>query len=257
MKQTFFVSKREAYRAIDELIDDSQPNALYITLLILSSSVIASGLLLNNIAILIGGMLITPILTPVLLVALSLSTYKLYLLKRTLVTLGKSFLFVFGTTFLIAFILGIPENAYHQPILEGSTRTALLYFFVACVSGVAATLAWARKEVSSLLPGVSISVSLVPPLASVGMWVSAGLWSEAQFFFIVFILNIIGIIVGSMIVFTILGFYKTEDKLDAKEGQLRKEDEIKQAEREILKESKTIHKEDIVKNEEEINSNIL
>ena len=169
MKQTFFVSKREAYRAIDELIDDSQPNALYITLLILSSSVIASGLLLNNIAILIGGMLITPILTPVLLVALSLSTYKLYLLKRTLVTLGKSFLFVFGTTFLIAFILGIPENAYHQPILEGSTRTALLYFFVACVSGVAATLAWARKEVSSLLPGVSISVSLVPPLASVGV----------------------------------------------------------------------------------------
>ena len=257
MKEKFLVSKREAYRAIDDLINDSQPDALYITLLILSSSVIAAGLLLNNIAILIGGMLITPILTPVLLVALALSTSKLYLLKRTFGTLIKSFAFVLGTAFIISFVLGIPDNAYHQPVLESSMRTALLYFFVAGVSGVAATLAWARKEVSSLLPGVSIAVSLVPPLASVGMWVSDGMWGEAQFFFIVFILNIIGIIVGSMIVFTILEFYKTENKLDVREGELKKADEMKEAAKELLKDAKLIQREEIINSEDGIRGDIL
>lgn len=257
MKETFEVSKREAYRAVDDLINDSQPNALYIMLLVLSSSVIASGLLLNNVAILIGGMLITPILTPVLLVALSLTTSKFYLLKRTFSTLISSFLFVFITTLLISLILGIPDNAYQQPILESSVRTAILYFFVAGMSGVAATLAWARKEVSSLLPGVSIAVSLVPPLASVGMWVAGGDWAQAEFFLVVFLLNIIGIIVGSMIVFTMLGFYKTENKLDAKEEELRKKDEIKEAEKKLLKDSKTIQREEIIKSEDGVNSKIL
>jgi uncharacterized hydrophobic protein (TIGR00271 family) len=255
MKETFSVSKRAAYRAIDDLIEDSQPDSLYITLLILSSSVIASGLLLNNIAILIGGMLITPILTPVLLVALSFSTSKFYLLRRTLSTLIKSFLFVFGTAFVISLILGLPDNAYQQPILESSVRTAVLYFFVAGISGVAATLAWARKEASSLLPGVSIAVSLVPPLASVGMWMSAGIWDKSQFFFIVFVLNIIGIIVGSMIVFTMLGFYKTENKLSAKEIELKKEDEKKQREKELLKEAKIIQRDEIINGEDPVINN--
>ena len=257
MKETFSVSKREAYKAIDELIDDSRPDALYITLLILSSSVIASGLLLNNIAILIGGMLITPILTPVLLVALSIATSKWYLLKKTSITLLKSFAFVFGTTLIISLILGLPDNVYHQPILESSTRTAILYFFVAGISGVAATLAWSHKKISAALPGVSIAVSLVPPLASVGMWASAGVTLEAKFYLVVFILNLIGIIVGSMIVFTLLGFYKTENKLEAKEGEMKKEDKIIKAEKELLKDAKLIQREEIINSKDGINGNII
>jgi len=252
MKEKFSISKREAYRAIDELVSDSQPNALYITLLVLSSSVIASGLLLNNVAILIGGMLITPILTPVLLFALALSTSKMYLLKKTTSTLFESFSFVLVTTFIISAILGLPDNAYQQPILESSTRTAILYFFVAGVSGIAATLAWARKEASSILPGISIAVALVPPLASVGMWMSDGSWDRAEFFLIVFILNVIGMVMGSAIVFTMLGFYKTENKLDAKEDELKKKEEKEEAKKELLKEAKVIMREEIIESKEGI-----
>lgn len=257
MNETFAISKREAYKAIDELVEDSKPDALYMVLLVLSSSIIAGGLLLNNVAVLIGGMLVTPLLTPVLLVALSLSSMKMYIVKRTTLTLLKSFAFVFGTTFVISAIIGLPDNVYYQPVLESSGRTAFLYFFIATVSGIAATLAWAHKEASSILPGTAIAVSLVPPLASVGMWLSAGRWSEAEFYFAVFVLNVIGIIVGSIIVFTSLGFYKTDNKLIAKEGELKKEDEEKKKEKELLKEAKLIQREEIIKSKDGINSEII
>jgi len=146
MKEIFSLTERQAYKAVDDLIDESRPDGPYIVLLVLSSVIITSGLLLNNVAILIGGMLITPLLTPLLVVALSITTSKMYLLKRTGLILAKSFAFVFVTTFIVSLLIGLPENALQQSILESSPRTAFLYALVAIASGIAGTLAWIRKR---------------------------------------------------------------------------------------------------------------
>ncbi len=242
MKEIFSLTERQAYRAVDDLIDESRPDGAYVILLILSSIIITSGLLLNNVAILIGGMLITPLLTPLLVVALSITTSRTYLLRRTGLILIKSFLFVFVTTFVVSLIIGLPENVQNQPILESSHRTAFLYALVAIASGVAATLAWIRKEVSVALPGVSIAVSLVPPLAAVGMWLSQGYWSEAKFFGLVFLINVTMILVGSVAVFLILHLNDSLTILDKKEEELREEDEEKRKAKELEKEIKEIER---------------
>lgn len=218
------ITKREAYRAADELIEDSQPNAIYITLLILSSVAITSGLLLNNIAILIGGMLITPVLTPVLLISLGVSISSPKVIARTSRTLLKSFVFMFVVTFLISMFFGLPDNAFQDQIIENSTRTAFLYFLVAVASGVAASFAWARKEAQDILPGVSIAVSLVPPLCSAAMWISAWELDEARFYGFVFLFNLIGILMGSLVVFSMLGFSTSAEKVDKKVVQIEKEE---------------------------------
>jgi uncharacterized hydrophobic protein (TIGR00271 family) len=209
----------DRYRAIDELIEESRPGADYYSLLVLSSVIIAAGLLLANSAILIGGMLVTPLLNPILLVALGLSTSKIGLLKRTSKLVLKSTLVILGIAFAAGLVFHLPENGdfYRSVLFDNSLRAAFLYFIVAFSSGIAATFAWIRKGVTNILPGISIAVSIVPPIAMVGIWLATFDLELLRFFLFVFLFNLVGIIMGSMIVFSMLGFYKTgkhiEDKM--------------------------------------------
>jgi uncharacterized hydrophobic protein (TIGR00271 family) len=204
------VTKREQFKTVNELFERSEPNSLYYTLLIVSAFVIASGLLLNNGFIIIGGMLITPVLTPVLLIALGVAVGEPSALKDSSILLAKSFLLIVGASLLITFIFGPPNDIQ---VFENTMRTALLYFIVAVGSGAAATFTWARREVGEILQGVAIAVSLVPPLALIGIWLSALEFEIARFFFLVFIFNFMGVVVGSLVVFSLLKFHKAENKV--------------------------------------------
>lgn len=211
------VSKAAQYHTVRELLDESKANAVYYTLLVLSSFIVACGLLLDNAAIVIGGMLVTPMLTPVLAVALSISVGEVAALRRVGILIGKSFLIVLGASVLLTLVFGLPQNVL---TFENTVRTAVLYFVVALVSGVAATFAWARKEVAPVLPGIAIAVSLVPPISAVGIWLSALQFDAARFYFLVFLFNLFGIVMGSVIVFSLLKFYRTEKAIEEKEADL-------------------------------------
>lgn len=204
------VTKSDQYHTAGELLEESQPNSIYYTLLILSSFIVACGLLLDNPSIVIGGMLVTPMLTPVLAVALCISAGEPKPLQRLGILLGKSFLIVVVAAVLMTLVFGLPHSVL---ILENSLRTAILYFVVAIVSGVAATFAWVRKEIAAVLPGIAIAVSLVPPIAAVGIWLSALQFETARFYFLVFLFNLFGIVMGSVVVFSLLRFYRADKKI--------------------------------------------
>lgn len=206
------MTRSSQYRTVDELLNESKPSTIYYTLLVLSSVIVACGILLGNPPIIIGGMLVTPMLTPVLSIALSLSTGEPKLLKPLGILLAKSFGFIVVSSFIIAVILGAPKEVF----FDNTVRTAILYFIVAIVSGVAATLAWAHKEVSSMLPGIAVAVSLVPPISAVGVWLSVFHFEAARFFFFVFFANLLGIVMGSIVVFSLLKFYKVDKKVKEK-----------------------------------------
>lgn len=201
----------EKYRAVDELIKESRADKDYFSLLVLSSVIISAGILLANSAVLIGGMLVTPILNPILLIALGVSASKPEVLKRTGKLILKSSAIIIGISFVAGFIFSVPESGdfYRSSLFDNSLRSAFLYFLVAFASGIAATFAWVRKGVSDILPGISIAVALVPPLSMVGVWLATLDLDLARYFLFVFLFNLVGIVMGSMIVFSMLGFYKT------------------------------------------------
>lgn len=210
-KNLLEISESEQYRTIDELLERSKPNATYYTLLVLSSLIIAVGLLLNSASVVIGGMLVTPVLIPVLAMALGISTGEIdFLRKEILALLGKSFVIILIGSFFIALIFGAPSNIY---VFENTVKTAILYFIVALSSGIAATFAWTRKEISEVLPGISIAVSLVPPLSLIGISLSLLDFEIARFYFLVFLFNLLGITMGSLIVFSLLKFHKAGTRL--------------------------------------------
>ena len=75
------MTKVDQYKTVEELLKKSESHSVYYTLLILSVCIVAIGLLLGNAAIVIGGMLVTPILTPILVIALGFSTGQMGAIK--------------------------------------------------------------------------------------------------------------------------------------------------------------------------------
>ncbi len=214
------MARWEQYRTVDELIERSQANSLYYTLLVLSSFIVASGLLLSNSAIVIGGMLVTPLLTPILLVALGLAIGEVRPIKRAFYLIIKSAAIVVVGSAALAFIFGTARGSF---VFDDSAQTAVLYFIVAIASGVAATLAWARKEIAEVLPGVAIAVSLVPPLGIVGIALASWDIAVVRFHVLIFLFNLLGILVGSLVVFSLLKFYRSSDEMQKKAHEIEKQ----------------------------------
>lgn len=209
------IDRERQYRPINELISESRPNGVYYLLLILSSVIVVAGILLANPAIIVGGVLVTPILTPILLIALGIIAGKPKLLKRTSLLVLKSILIVFLVSIVMASVFSVPSDNsfFNNPMFASSLNNTFLYFLVAFSSGIAATYALVRKDVSSILPGISIAVSLVPPISIAAVWMADKDFERAKYFLLVFFLNLVATIIGSIIVFSMHKSYRVDGLL--------------------------------------------
>lgn len=230
------ISKEKKYQTVGELIEKGKPSELFYVLLFLSSIIIAGGILTNNIPIIIGGMLVTPMLAPILVMGLAVAVGRGELLRETSLFLFKSVFAVILGSFLLGFVFGADVMV---PDLTFTNLSRFIYLIVAFASGVAVTYAWVRRDASDILPGIAIVVSLVPPLSWIGVGLARGFfdpafWQISQATGIIFILNLMGIIAGSALVFRITGFRKMTGVIDRKHEQVREEKERRQDEQSIL-----------------------
>jgi len=196
---------KEKKERTKELIESSIFDYGFYLMIILSTVIITLGLLLDNIPIIIGGMLITPLLSPLLTLALGIVVSDKKVIWWSSKIVAKSILVIFTVAVIITLIT--PDKIITEEISARSFIN-LSYFYVAIAAGAAAAFAWARKELSEMLPGVAIAVALLPPLATIA--IGFGLWN----FNIVIgalqtsVANLLGIVISSVIVFSLLGFYK-------------------------------------------------
>ena len=214
------IRRSDQYKTVDELIEKSQPNSVYYTLLFISAFIITAGILVSNAAVVTGGMLLTPILTPVLLIALGITSGELGSVHGAFYLVFKSALVVVASGLILAFLFGSTNTLF---VVDDSVRTAALYFIVAIASGVAGTFAWARKDVLEIMPGVAIAVSLVPPLSLIGIGLSTLDFGLARFNFLIFLFNLLGIIAGSLVVFSLLKFSSTKKEVHEKIEEAERE----------------------------------
>ncbi len=88
------------------------------------------------------------------------------------------------------------------------SRTAprLIDLCAALATGLAGAFATGRKDVSDTLPGVAIAISLVPPLANVGILLAVGRPELAMGSLILFVTNYLAILLTGAFMFTIMGY---------------------------------------------------
>jgi uncharacterized hydrophobic protein (TIGR00271 family) len=235
------VKASDKFKTVDELFEQSQPSSVYYTLLVLSIFIVTSGLLLNNAPIVIGGMLVTPLLTPILVISLSITAAEPKALKSPILLVLKSTAITIGIAGILTLAFGLTEV---EQVFINDLRTAILYFIVAASAGVAATFAWVRKQVSDILPGVSIAVALVPPLCLIGINLGALDFEASRYYLLIYVLNLVGIIVGSLVIFSLLKFQKSGWELKRK---LKEAEEVKQYQEAEKKAQKAMKKMDQVK----------
>jgi len=192
----------ERKEAMETLIGATTFDKGYYLLLALSILIVTPGLLLDNASVVIGGMVMAPLLSPILLLALSIVTGSV----RGMVHAGLVLLWSIGIILVLSF--GFTWVATHtaQEIHWIPTQMEpSLYAFIAFCSGIAAALAWVKKEIASTIAGIAISVSLLPPLAAAGVGLVFLDFPLAITGSMLFGMNVLGIMLGSIGVFLLFG----------------------------------------------------
>jgi uncharacterized hydrophobic protein (TIGR00271 family) len=186
------------------VLDSSHLDTEYAALLILAGLIALFGLLENSAAVIIGAMLISPLMNPILSAALALLLGDGNLGKRSVSVLGISIAAVIGVTWLVASLTPLKQAT---PEVFARTSPNLLDLFIAFLSGLAGTLALRGGSVTlTILPGVAIAVAVVPPLAVVGYGLSTHQGGIAGGAFLLFVTNLVSIIISAALVFRIFGF---------------------------------------------------
>lgn len=175
----------------------------YWVLLTLASFVAAFGLFQDSVASIIGAMVIAPLGGAILAIAGALVTGRTRWQTRSIVQVALSAVWVIAIGFAVALV--IPDLLVLTPAIEARTEPGLLDLGVALAAGAAGAFVAARHTGSDALPGVAIAVSLVPPLATVGICLEQGRIDDAGGALILFTTNLAAIIVVASAVFLLSG----------------------------------------------------
>lgn len=208
----FSASSGERKEVIHKLITQSSFQGGYHLFLLISTLIVTMGLLINNSSVVIGGMVLAPLIVPILLLALGIVSLHPKSLLRATTTFLSSVGLVVGVACLTTLLV---ERVGVSHVLVPATLRVDLYVLIAFCSGIAGSFAWVKEDISTSLPGVAISVSLLPPLATVGIGLALSDKEIVVAAGTIFTANVAGILLASTIVFLFFGLNgegKTEEK---------------------------------------------
>ena len=171
------------------------PNVYILACAIIIASV---GLNLNSIPVIIGAMLISPVMGPILGFGLGLGTNDTMLVKEAL----KNFAVMVVISILAStlFYLVSPLELEQQTELLARTNPTLYDVFIALFGGFAGILENSRKEKGgTVIPGVAIATALMPPLCTVGYGFAHLDWHFIVGAFYLFIINTVFITLATFV----------------------------------------------------------
>ncbi len=178
-----------------------QLDRTFILLVILSTIVVTIGLAENNIAIVIGAMVIAPLLGPNLGLALGIALGDQHLIGQSV----KTNIIGLMITILIAILIGFSgliDLSSHEVILRTDVRLGSIV--LALASGTAAVLSLITG-VSSVLVGVMVAVALLPPAAVFGMMLGSMQFHYAIGALLLLAVNVVCVNIAAQIVFMYQG----------------------------------------------------
>lgn len=177
-------------------------------------------------------MLIAPILYPILSLSLGIIMADYSLISRSFWTITKSVLL--GVTFAnIATLLFSSQLTGVTSEIASRAHPSLVSVMIAILAGLAASFALVKRQLNETLPGVAISVSLIPPVAVMGIGIARLDWGLVSGSFLLFAVNLIGVIFASMVTFSLMNFYsqKSEAEKTIVKEERKVEAEVKKAEK--------------------------
>ena len=173
-------------------------------ILICSIFVASVGLNANSTAVVIGAMLISPLMGPILGVGMSIAINDIDTLRKSLINLLTMLVLSLLTAFLFFYFFPLNQDTSE---LLGRVRPDIRDVLIAFFGGLALIIARTKKgTIASVIFGVAIATALMPPLCTAGYGLSQGKWDYFVGAMYLFAINTIFIALATFIVLKVLRF---------------------------------------------------
>ncbi len=189
---------------VGNIINASSPKADFYFLISLATAIVSLGIVANNLALIIAGMIIAPLLSSVLAISLGISVRSGRLMWRSLKIFILSTIIAVGTAWFFGLLF--PLRNLNSEILT-NMHISYLSFTIALIAGLTAAYTWRQTEIRDALPGIAIAVTLVPPLAALGLVIASENWTATIEITKFFGLNVAGIFLAGLIIFFVPNFH--------------------------------------------------
>ena len=172
-------------------------------ILIFSILIASIGLNVSSTAVVIGAMLVSPLMGPILGIGLSIGINDIDTLKRSLINFGVTVGLSVITSFLF---FSIPIFQEATPELLARTKPDVRDVLIAIAGGLALIIALSRrKEMTNTIAGIAIATALMPPLCTAGYGLATG---NVNYFFGAMFLFVINSIFIALATFFIVKFLR-------------------------------------------------
>ena len=192
----------EHERVVERIVDESGWSPRYLFMTVMSAGIAVLGLLLSSPAVVVGAMLISPLMSPILGLGFSLALFDFAELRRSLTALAIGAVAAVAFTALI--VLASPPKAPTAEILA-RTRPNLFDLLVALFAALAGTFAIIRGRGETIV-GVAIATALMPPLAVVGYGLATGNMPVLGGSLALFVTNLLTIALAATVTARFYGF---------------------------------------------------
>lgn len=188
---------------IDDIKNDISFKGHKAWILIASVFIASIGLNTNSTAVVVGAMLISPLMGPILGIGLSISINDWSTLKQSIRNITIATTLSIITSYIYFKISPLSETSSE---LLSRTVPTLLDVFIAFFGGVAGILAGSRGEKTNVVPGVAIATALMPPLCTAGYGLATLQWEMFFGAFYLYLLNSVFIALATLLVVKFLRF---------------------------------------------------
>jgi uncharacterized hydrophobic protein (TIGR00271 family) len=200
---------------LDDLFPEGEAFArslqTFVALLALAAFIASFGLYQDSVASIIGAMVVAPLGGAIMAFAGALVTGRSRWQGIAFLQVALGALGVISVGYLVSLVM--PDPLVLTPSLEARTSPGILDLGVALTAGAAGAYVAARRTGNDALPGVAIAVSLVPPLATVGICLELGRTADAGGALLLFLTNFAAIVVVACIVFVLSGATPSREML--------------------------------------------
>ena len=155
----------------EKLYDDLHVRLRDIVILMCAIFIASIGLNMNSTAVIIGAMLISPLMTPIVGLGFGLALFDTRLIKQSLEVL---FTQVLVSLLVSTLYFWISPLSYASSELIARTSPTIWDVLIAIAGGIAGVIGSRKKEANNIVPGVAIATALMPPICTAGYGLANG-----------------------------------------------------------------------------------
>lgn len=196
--RTARISREELYA---DMVPNTRLTGAYVAMVVFSAVVATIGMLRDNVAVIIGAMVIAPLLGPNMALCLATTLGDMDLGRRALKTISVGIAISLALAMLFGYFFDVDVTV---PEVHSRTKVGLFDVALALASGGAGALA-CTTGFSATLIGVMVAVALLPPLVAFGLLIGAGLYGAALGALLLLMTNVICLNLAGVLTFLIQG----------------------------------------------------